>query len=150
MPDLSPHYADLELSPSEMASLPETVLASLLFQAAIPSEDIAHILATRQRVSPLPPSILQSVAHHQLNRILLQHVLLPRISFTQPRCLVPLAKRTIVLILLPRKQMKEMLPLCLIALLLVIQTLSHCTHKKLGCQNQLKPWMHTLFIQTRQ
>jgi len=62
MPDLPPHYADLELSPSEMALLPETVLASLLSQAAIPSEDIAHILATRQRASPLPPSILQSVA----------------------------------------------------------------------------------------
>jgi len=62
MPDLSPHYADLELSPAEMATLPETVLASLLSQAAIPSEDIAHILATRQRASPLPPSTLQSVA----------------------------------------------------------------------------------------
>jgi len=62
MPDLSPHYADLELSPSEMATLPETVLASLLSQAAIPSEDIAHILATRQRASPLPLSISQSVA----------------------------------------------------------------------------------------
>ena len=62
MPDLSPHYEDLELSPSEMATLPETVLASLLSQAVIPSENIAHILATRQRASPLPPSILQSVA----------------------------------------------------------------------------------------
>jgi len=62
MPDLSPHYADLELSTSEMALLPETVLASLLSQAAIPPKDIAHILATRQRASPLPPSILQSVA----------------------------------------------------------------------------------------
>ena len=62
MPDLSPHYADLELSPSERATLPETVLASLLSQAVFPSEDIAYILATRQRATPLPPSILQSVA----------------------------------------------------------------------------------------
>jgi len=45
-----------------MASLPETVLASLLSQAAIPPQDIAYTLATRQRASPLPPNILQSVA----------------------------------------------------------------------------------------
>jgi len=62
MPDLSPHCADLELSATEMASLPETVLASLLSQAAIPSQDITYTLATRQRASPLPSNTLQSVA----------------------------------------------------------------------------------------
>jgi len=41
MPDLSPHYADLELSATEMASLPETVLASLLSQAAIAPQDVS-------------------------------------------------------------------------------------------------------------
>ena len=59
MPDLSPYQADLELSPT---SLSETVLASLLSQTAIPLRDSSHILVLRQRASPLPPSILQSVA----------------------------------------------------------------------------------------
>jgi len=62
MLDLSPYQADLELSPTVMASLSETVLTSLLSQTAIPLRDSSHILALRQRASPLPPSILQSVA----------------------------------------------------------------------------------------
>jgi len=62
MPDLSPYEADLELSPTVMASLSETVLVNLLSQTAIPLRDSSHILALRQRASPLPPSILQSVA----------------------------------------------------------------------------------------
>ena len=62
MPDLSPHYADLELSPAEMASLPETVLTSLLAQTAIPLQHTSQTLATRQRAPLLSLSIPQSIA----------------------------------------------------------------------------------------